>query len=303
MVRGSTWGDYVKKIAMAMLLLTFSCAFAQNEKPAGAADTDKLPLHLGIVLRASKTTFPWQQAAATELVKQLIHNGDEAFVITAGGEHSWPYPRLDWENNAESLTKFIKGLDKNAGLPEPFKFEVMSASTAESREYITKYEGASPEASVFAIAAAMMKSDSKPARHVLIMFRDPWDHAPGWGSSYAQYVDQRHDIVLSILKNAGVEVNVIGIEDVTTRPHVQSDIGATYGSTQSNDAGGSLRQLDEQVRRQIDFMTAAGRKNLERITKTTGGEIAYGTKKNYSDAVPVMVGKINNPAGAVAVGK
>lgn len=288
---------------LTVVLLMFACvtAFAQSVTPAPEANN--LPLHLGIIMRASKTTFNWQQAAATDLVKQLVHQGDEAFVVSAGGDRPWPYERLDWDNNPDNLAKFIKGLDKNAGMPEVFKFDLMSASTSESRDYITKWEGVSPEVSVFAIAAAMMKSDSKPARKVLVMFRDPWDHSPGWGSAYAQYVDRRHDEVMEILKNAGVTVYVIGIEDTTTRPHVASDIGTTYGATQSNNSGGYLRQLDEQIRRQVDFMTAAGRKNMERLSKETGGEVAYGNKKNYTDAVPVLIGKIGTPSAGTTVGK
>src|ERR1700747_1309472 len=93
-------GDFLRKFIFTVLLVLL-CVPDFSQGTAGAPD-DKaagLPLHLGIVLRASKTTFPWQQAAATELVRQLIHNpDDEAFVITAGGDRPWPYERLDWDN-------------------------------------------------------------------------------------------------------------------------------------------------------------------------------------------------------------
>lgn len=287
-----------KTLILFLLLLTVAAGVAQD-KPAA---NDKLPLHLGIVLRASKTTFNWEQAAATELVKQLIQPGDEAFVITAGGDRSWPYERLEWDSNPESLIKFIKGLDKNSGMPEAFKFELQSASTSESREYLTKYVSAPPETSAFAIVAAMMKSDSQPARRVAIMFRDPWDHSPGWESAYAQSVERRHDMVISILKDAGVSVFIVGIEDVSTRPQLTSDIASSYVSTQSNGAGGNLRVIDQEVRKEIDFMTSSGRTNMERISKETGGEVVYSTKKNYSDAVPAVAAKVSGPA-PVAMGK
>jgi hypothetical protein len=241
------WGEPVKKTSLLILLvLAGTSLLAQSSAPAGDGAP---PLHLGIVLRASKTTFPWQQAAATELIRQLVRNpGDEAFVITAGGDHPWPYERLDWDSNPESLSKFIKGLKRDAGMPEPFKFEIQTSQTAEAREYLTKYDGAPAETSFFAIVAAMMKSDPKPARRVMIMFRDPWDHSPGWGSSYAQYVDRRHDYVISLLKDAGVATYIVGIADVSTRPQVTSDIGSTYAPAQSGGSGGMLRVFDENFR-------------------------------------------------------
>jgi len=302
-IRGITWGDYVRKLTILLVLLTCTFALAQDAKTAPAATNNNLPIHLGIIMRASKTTFSWQQSAATELVKQLVHEGDEAFVISAGGDRPWPYERLDWNNSPDSLAKFIKGLDKNAGMPEPFKLTIESTSTSENRQYLTKWEGSAPETSAFAIAAAMMKSDPKPAHRVIVMFRDPWDHCPGWGSSYAQFVEQRHDFVVQLLKSSGAEIYIIGIEDVSTRPQMPSEIGTSYGATQSNDSGGYLRQLDEQVRREMNFLLAAGRKNMERLAKENGGEVAYGTKKNYSDAVPVLVSKISQPNTSTSVGK
>ena len=149
----------------------------------------------------------------------------------------------------------------------------------------------------------MMKSDPKPARRVMIMFRDPWDHSPGWGSAYAQYVEKRHDAVIGILKDAGVATYTIGIADVATRPQATPDIGSTYAPTQSNNSGGVLRNNDENFRKQVDRLIAAGRNNVERISKETGGQVVYSDKKNYSDALPVLVGKIDRPSSANAVGK
>lgn len=280
----------MKKFAIVFLLVSLS-AFAQDQ-PAG-----NLPLHLGVVLHASKNTFAQQQAAATELIQKLVHNGDEAFVVSAGGDKPWPYERLDWDNNPESLTKFIKTLDKNAGLPESFKFEVQSTSSADFRSWLTMYRGVAPEQSIFMIAAQIMKSDPRPARHVLIMFRDPWDHAPGWGGSYGQFVDQRHDRVIEILKQAGVQLYVIGIDEPSTRPRIPNDIGQNYGTTYTG-SGGYMRNVDQEVRKSMDVQMNAGRANVERLAHETGGAVAYGNKKNYTDAVPVIIGKIDAPAAS-----
>jgi len=262
---------------------------------------EQLPLHLGIVLHASRNTFPQQQAAAIDLIQKLVHNGDEAFVVSAGGDKPWPYERLDWGNDAAALSKFVKGMDKMAGLPESFGFEVQSTSGADFRAWLTLYRGVSPERSIFAIAAQIMQSDPRPARRILIMFRDPWEHAPGWGGSYAQFVDQRHDQVISMLRDAGVAVYVIGIDEPSTRPKIPSDIGEIYGTGQSG-SGGAFRVLDQEVRKSMDIQMNAGRANLERLAKETGGVVAYGNKKNYADAIPEIVSKVE--AGATtAAGK
>jgi hypothetical protein len=287
----------MRKLIIVFLFVALP-AFAQDQ-PA----TSTLPLHLGIVLHASKTTFPQQQAAATELIQKLIRSkDDEAFVVSAGGDKPWPYQRLDWDNNSESLTKFIKGLDKNAGLPETFSFEVQSTSSADFRQWITYYKAAPPEQSVFAIGGQIMRSDPRPARKVLIMFRDPWEHAPGWGGQYAQFVDRRHDTVISMLKDAGVSIYVIGIDEISTRPKVPQDIGTTYGATYQG-SGGAMRTLDQAVQKEMDIQMNAGRVNIERLARETGGIVAYGNKKNYTDAVPVILGKVEGTSHTTAVGK
>jgi hypothetical protein len=283
-------GETVKKLVLVILLAALP-VFAQ-EQP--------LPLHLGIVLHASKNTFPQQQAAATELIQKLVHTtGDEAFVVTAGGDKPWPYERLDWDNNVESLTKFIKGLDKNSGLPEAFKFEVQSTSSSDFRSWLTVYKGAPPEQSVFAIAAQIMRSDPRPARKVLIMFRDPWEHAPGWGGAYGQFVDRRHEAVISMIKESGVSIYVVGIDEISTRPKMPQDIGTTYGTTYTG-SGGAMRTIDQAAQKEMDIQMNAGRANVERMAMQTGGAVAYGNKKNYADAVPVIIGKVESSSSSSA---
>jgi hypothetical protein len=289
----------LKKIALVfLLLLTISAGLAQDTKPA-----DKLPLHLGIVLHASKNTFPQQQAAAIDLIQRVMHStDDEAFVVTAGGDRPWPSPRLDWDNKPDNLIKFVKGLDKLAGVPEAFKFEVQTTSNPNFREWLTLYKGAPTAQSVFAIVAAMMSSDARPARHVLVMFRDPWDHSPGWGSAYGQYVDQRHDAVLSMLKDARINLYVVGIDDPSGRPKMAGGIDTDYTMVHAG-SGSYMRNLDEELGKAINVLMAAGRTNIERLTGGTDGAVAYGTKKNYADAVPVIADKIAAGTSPNPVGK
>lgn len=254
--------------------------------------SSSLPLHVGIVLHASKNTFSQQQAAAADLVQKLLRSpGDQAFVVSAGGDKPWPYQRLDWANNPAELGKFIKSLDKNTGLPETFGFEIQTTSSPNFREWLTYYKGVPPETSIFAIAAQIMKADPTPSRRVLIMFRDPWDHSPGWSYSKGPFVEQRHNTVIEMLKEAGVSMYAIGIDEPSTRPRVPNDIGQNYG-TIGFGSGGALRVVDQEVKKSMDQLTAAGRQNLERLCTSTGGVAVYGTKKNYADAVTVLGDKL-----------
>jgi hypothetical protein len=190
-------------------------------------------------------------------------------------------------------------LDKTAGLPEPFSFEIQTTSSADFRSWITYYKGAPPEQSVFAIAAQMLTSDRRPARRALIMFRDPWEHSPGWGSAYGQYVERRHDFVISMLKEAAVPVYVIGIDEPSTRPRIPNDIGQNYGTTFTG-SGSAMRASDQEFRKAMDILMNAGRVNLERISKQTGGMVAYGSKKNYTDAVPQLISAVEGSAPSPA---
>lgn len=286
-----------------MCLFVLLSAWALGQETKAALDTG-LPLHIGIVLHASKNTFGQQQAAAIDLIQRLVRSPeDEAFVVTAGGDKPWPYERLDWSNKPQDLVKFTKGLDKNAGLPEAFGFEVQQNNSPNFREWRTMYTGVSPEQSIFAIAAQIMKSDPRPARRVLIMFRDPWQHSPGWGSANAEVIENRHNRVSAMLKDAGVSLYVIGIDEPSTRPRAvaTSDPGTSYG-TIGFGSGGALRVHDEEMAKALDQLMKAGRQNIERLTKETGGAVAYGNKKDYGDAVPELSEKIGTISGT-AVGK
>jgi hypothetical protein len=148
-----------------------------------------------------------------------------------------------------------------------------------------------------------MKSDPRPARKVVIMFRDPWDHSPGWGSSYGQYVDRRHDAAIEMLKDAGVSLYVVGIDDPSVRPRVANNLESNYNGMHAGE-GAYMRTFDEEFQKAMNVLMAAGRTNLDRLTSQTGGTVAYGNKKNYTDAVPMIADKIGSGAStSAATGK
>jgi hypothetical protein len=90
-----------------------------------------IPLRLGIVLLASDTTFAQQQTAAIDLVQRVIRpNLDAAFIVTARGKKPWPSERLDWKSDPAEMAKNIQGLDRNAGLPDAFNFDMQTSETS-----------------------------------------------------------------------------------------------------------------------------------------------------------------------------
>ena len=125
-----------------------------------------VPLHLGIILLSAPATFSQQQAAAASLVQRVMRpNMDEAFVITARGKKAWSGDRLEWAQDATQLSKTIQGLDRDAGLPDAFNFEMKTDSTSfdenGGRNTLQYFGGGG--VNIFSVAYSMMNSD--PRRH------------------------------------------------------------------------------------------------------------------------------------------
>jgi hypothetical protein len=251
-----------------------------------------LPLHLGVVLLASKNTFNQQQAAAQDLVDKLVRPGvDEAFVVTAGGERGWPYPRLDFSGDPKQLSSFIKGLDKNSGVPDSFEFGLEIDRTGTGVQLLEKYNTSPIDP--FTIAAQMLRSDPRPARRIVVAFRDPWLHSPGYSHHYTQIVQDKHDKIISELQRSGISVFVIGLEEPNLRPRLQSTMANVYGTTYTG-TGSANYEFDNKLKKAVDDCLNSGRVNLERISEETGGTVVYSTKKNYPDAVSTIVSHVNS---------
>jgi len=257
-------------------------------KVFNAAD---VPLHLAVVLLAAPDTFSQQQAAAIDLVKRVVRPKiDEAFVISARGKKPWPSSKIDWQQDPEELAKSIQGLDRNAGLHDAFKFN-MSTSETEldqngGRNTLQSYSAGGM--SVFDAVFYMMNSDSRPARRVLVIFRDPWGHSPGFGGRVNTAVEGQLTRVIGVAQEMHVATFVIGLEDNRVNGVSDTTIGKNYISVHSGENGGggeSNQAYDKMMERERVRAYEAGKTNVQRLGSETGGATFWSTKKNYSDAV------------------
>jgi len=250
-----------------------------------------VPLHLAVVLLAAPGTFSQQQAAAIDLVKRVVRPKiDEAFVVTARGKKPWPSPNIDWKQDPEELVKAIKGLDRNAGLQDAFDFN-MSTSETEldqngGRNTLQSYSAGGM--SVFDAVFYMMNSDPRPARRVLVIFRDPWGHSPGFGGRVNTAVEGRLEQVVAVAQEMHVATFVIGLEDNRINGVADNTIGKNYISVHSGENGGggeSNQQYDRMMERERVRAYEAGKTNVQRLGSETGGATFWSTKKNYPDAI------------------
>jgi VWFA-related protein len=253
-----------------------------------------VPLHLAIVLLAGSNTFSQQQTAAIDLVRKVIRpKVDEAFIVTARGKKPWPSSNLDWKNDPEDLIKAVQSLDPNVGLHDAFSFN-MSTSETEldengGRDTVQAYSGGGM--SVFDAVFYMMNSDPRPARRVLVIFRDPWGHSPGFGSRVNTAVENRLQQVIGVAQEMHVATFVIGLEDTRVNGVADNTIGKNYISVHSGENGGGgegNQAFDRAMQRERVRAYDAGKTNVQRLGAETGGATFWSTKKNFSDAVTAI---------------
>jgi len=242
-----------------------------------------LPLHLGIVLLASHPTFQQQQAAAVDLVQKVLRPGvDEGFVITARGKKAWTGERLDWAHDAATLTTTIRGLDPNAGLGDPFSFSLNTDEAGLDRYTLQTFGGGG--VSVFDIIDRMMASDPRPSRRVVVMFREPWAHSPGFGTRANTAVEGQLLRVIAAAQQSHVTTFCIGLEDPKFSRSTDVTIGKTYISTLNGQAG-QTADYDTRVQESKTRGYDAGKTNIQRLASETGGDTYWSVKKNFPDAV------------------
>jgi len=193
-----------------------------------------IPLHLGIVLVSSPKTFGQQQAAATDLVKQVIRaNKDQAFVVSAGGTKPPAEKDIAWSTNADDVVKKIQSLDANAGLPDAFASNMENTAITGNENpglmSLQTYAGASG-ATVFDAAFGMINADPKPARRVLVMFREPWAHSPGVGGRASAAVNYQVSRLVGVAQQMHIATFVIGLEDLRFNGVSDNTIGQNYVS-------------------------------------------------------------------------
>ncbi len=258
-----------------------------------------LPLHLGIVLLCTPRTFAQQQAAAIDLINKVIRPGiDEGFVISARGKHPWPGDRLEWKQDPSVLTSTIKSLDPNAGFWDAFNFDLQTAETSfdENAGRSSLQTIAGNGVSVFDVVYSMMSSDPRPSRRVVVMFREPWAHSPGFGLRANTFVEGQLARVIGAGQEAHIATFVVGLEDQQFNGITDNNIGKNYISLHAGDDGGAgsaTRSFDLEMEKERKHAYDAGRSNVERLAADTGGITYWSTKKNFSDAVTSIANQIN----------
>lgn len=256
-------------------------------------DASELPLDLGIMLLASKEKFSQEQAAIIDLVQRALRPGkDKAFVLTAAGEKPWPNPKLNWLTEPSAVADMVRGLDKNAGLPDLFSYVLATDNIGIDRLSIQSFNSGGGF-SVFNVVWAMMKTDPAPARRVVVSFRLPSAHAPGWGERNSRACEQNHNYVIETAESLGVSFYTIGLEDQIPGANIASnDIQRNYQPLHNGNSVGS-RQYDADLDKYLTTQYVAGRNNIIRIADETGGRPYWTTKKNYTDAIAAIANELS----------
>jgi hypothetical protein len=258
-----------------------------------------LPLHLGIVLLCAPRTFNQQKAAAIDLISKVIRPGvDEGFILASRGKRPWPGERLEWKQDPAQLTKIVEGLDPNEGFWDAFNFDLQTAETSfdENAGRSSLQTVAGNGVSVFDVIYSMMSSDPRPARRVVVMFREPWSHSPGFGRRANTFVEGRTVRVIAAAQEAHIATFVVGLEDQQFNGITDNNLGKIYTSLHAGEDGGAgsaTRSFDEQMQRERKHAYDAGKSNVERLAAETGGWTFWSTKKNFPDAVTAIANQLN----------
>ena len=259
-------------------------SLSDNDQPGeviSVQPASQLPLRVAFILLAGNPSFGQQQAATIELARRILRpNIDRAFVITARGDKSWANARLDWQNDADLLEKAVRALDKNAGFADEFSFD-MSTYDAGMNRHFTLMQYGDSGTSTFSVLWAMMKSDPTPARRVVVMFRDPWGHSPGFSEVHRQTVEDNHLQLIADAQRLWTSFYAVAVEQPQ---QVSKELTGVYAPTHPGE-GGYNRVYDQNLERARDRAYNSGKANLERIASETGGAVWWNAKRNYSDAV------------------
>jgi VWFA-related protein len=273
-----------------------SVTVTENNQPLQTAQVQAasdLPLDLGIILLASKDKFDQEKAAAIELAQKVLRPGkDRAFVVTAAGDRPWPSPKLDWQTDSSAVADTIRGLDKNAGLPDLFNYVLNTDAVGTGRLSVQTFNKSSGF-SFFNVVWAMMKSDPRPVRRAVVIFRLPMTHAPGAGEQSSRACEENHNTVIAAAQVLGVSLFTVGLDDAMPGTDTARKNMARMYVPQHNGNSVDSRQYDQDTDRFNELQFTAGRNNVIRIADETGGRAYWPAKKNYTDAVASIVNELS----------
>jgi len=257
----------------------------QSVQPIQVFKGSDIPLHLAIVLLVAPGSFSQQQAAAVDLVQKVVRPKiDEAFVITARGKKPWPSDRLEWKQDPAELVKTIEGLDRNAGLADAFTFDLDTAETELIGRRSTSQIYATGGPSVFDAVYSMMNSDPRPARRVIVIFREAWPHSQGFGQQVNTVVEDKLLQVIGMAQELHIATFVIGLEDPRFTGITDNNLGKNYIPLHMSGGSGGAA-YDTALEKAKLRAYEGGKTNVQRLAGETGGAAFWSVKKNYTDAV------------------
>jgi hypothetical protein len=265
----------------------------QGVQTVAVQDASDLPLDLGIVLLASKYKFGQEQAAAIDLAQKVIRPGkDKVFVVTASGDRPWSDSKLNWLTDSAAMADMVGGLDKNAGLPDMFNYVLKTDNSGTDRLSIQTFNSTTGF-SVFNVVWAMRKTDPRPARRAVVVFRLGSAHAPGFGERNTRACEGNHNNVIANAQLLGVSFYTIGLDDtIPGSDNARKDIQRGYTPLHDGYSVGA-RQYDSDLDKSLTYPYTAGRNNVNRIADETGGRPYWTTKKNYADAVTSIASELS----------
>jgi hypothetical protein len=239
-----------------------------------------LPIDMGIVL-LGRLDFSQQQSAAMELIKTLRPGKDRAFVIVAGGSKVLHDPPK-WSSDQAELANEIKSLDKHAGYPDPFEYNLARNAAGLQRQQAEEYSA--DTTSFFDFAWQNFTANPRFARRVLVIFRTPMGHARGVGGRAKEAAQLRQMHVVQGSQFFRTPVFVVGMEDLGTYMSGPKDI-AQVSIPQNGGSGdaAAMRSKDRQMQRIVEDQYEGGRTNLNEIAAESGGRSWWSRK--YGEAI------------------
>jgi hypothetical protein len=141
----------------------------------------------------------------------------------------------------------------------------------------------------------MMNSDPRPSRRVLVMFREPWSHSPGFGNRANTAVEGQLLRVIAVAQEMHIAAFVIGLEDPQFNGIADNNLGKNYTSLHAGEDGGAgsaTREFDKQMERDRKRAYDAGKANIQRFAAETGGATFWSTKKNFPDAISAIANQL-----------
>lgn len=195
--------------------------------------------------------------------------------------------------DTSAIADTVRGLDKNAGLPDLFNYLLATDRAGLGRMSVETYD-LGTGFGVYDVVWAMMKSDPRSARRAVAIFRLATAHSPGFGEKVTRASEEAHNRIIIIAQSMGVSFFAIGIDDaLSVSDTSRSKVDTTYPPSHAGGNDADARRYDQNLTRDLELQYSAGRNNVDRIADETGGRSYWTTKKNYPGAVTGIANELS----------